>query len=175
MKVPVIKKEKQFAFIEDEPITPNGTDVLIEVRNVGICGSDIHYWDIGQPEGLILGHEFSGLVLDPGNRKDLKIKDRVTALPISPCNTCPACKSGNVQYCEKTWSNAVGLSSTYKGAFSKLIKVRPDMVVKIPNNVSFEHAALTEPLAVSLHATNLVNITKNDKVLVIGAGRISKR
>ena len=81
-----------------------GDDVVVEVSRGGICGSDIHNWDMGQPKGLVMGHEFSGVVLYSGNRKDLKVGDRVTALPISPCNECYACKRGNPQFCRQTCS-----------------------------------------------------------------------
>ncbi len=59
-----------------------------------------------EPKGLVMGHEFAGEVLDPGDRNDLKIGQRVTGLPISPCLKCDACKSGNPQYCRSTWADA---------------------------------------------------------------------
>ena len=82
------------------------SDVIIKVNSCGICGSDIHYFVSGEPKGLVMGHEFAGEVLDPGDRNDLKIGQRVTGLPISPCLKCDACKSGNPQYCRSTWTDA---------------------------------------------------------------------
>lgn len=64
------------------------SDVIIKVNSCGICGSDIHYFVSGEPKGLVMGHEFAGEVLDPGDRNDLKIGQRVTGLPISPCLKC---------------------------------------------------------------------------------------
>lgn len=155
----------------EEPKVQRGK-VLIDVLKCGICGSDIHYWVSGEPVGLVMGHEFSGVVVDNGGREDLKVGERVTALPISPCDECSACLSGNHQYCSKTWADAVGLSLTNPGALSPRISVRSDMVVKLPDTVSDVEGSLVEPTAVSLHATSLANIKVGDKVLIVGGGII---
>ena len=172
MKCVSISGEKKLVLKDIvKPVSKNGS-VVIEVKSCGICGSDIHYWVSGSPIGLVMGHEFAGVVVDPGSRKDLKIGDRVTGLPISPCLECEACKSGNVQYCAKTWSQAVGLSLDNPGGYAKYTSCRADMVRKIPNNVSYDVACMVEPSAVSLHAINLADIKINDKVLIIGGGII---
>lgn len=156
-----------------DPVSKNGS-VLIEVNRAGICGSDIHYWDLGQPVTLVMGHEFCGTVLDPGSRFDLKVGDRVTGLPISPCGKCEACLSNNPQYCPETWNAAVGLSLTNPGAYAEKTTLRPDLVIKVPDSVSDEEGAMAEPMAVGLHAVNLANIKEGDNVLVIGAGIIGQ-
>lgn len=172
MKSVAICDVKKFEMRDiNEPLA-NGEDVIIEVLKAGICGSDIHYWDLGEPKGLIMGHEFCGRVIDPGSRTDLKIGDRVTALPISPCGSCPACLKGNPQYCKDTWTYATGLSLTNPGAFTKKIKLRPDMVMKLPDTVSDDEASMVEPTAVGLHAIHLADIKVGDKVLIIGGGII---
>lgn len=153
------------------PKSKNG-GVVMDIKKTGICGSDIHYWDLGMPETLVMGHEFCGIVTDPGARSDLKIGDRVTALPISPCGNCPACKSGNPQYCPDTWNNAVGLSTTNPGGYAEATSVRPDLVVKVPSNITDAEVAMVEPTAVGLHAINLADIKIGNRVLVIGAGII---
>ncbi len=155
----------------DKPQSENGS-VIIKVESCGICGSDIHNWDLGAPVDLVLGHEFSGTVENPGNREDLKIGDRVTGLPISPCNKCDACLSGNYHYCPNTWTNAVGLSLENSGGYAEYLSCRSDMVRLLPEEISFDEAAMIEPSAVALHATNLADIKVGDKVLVIGAGII---
>lgn len=151
--------------------SPSGF-VVIDVLRSGICGSDIHYFDMGLPLDLVMGHEFCGVVVSPGDRRDLKVGDRVTALPISPCGTCPSCLSGNPQYCPSTWTNAVGLSLETPGAFSNRIAVRPDMVLKVPDGITDNEVAMVEPTAVALHAVHLADIKVGDHVLVIGAGII---
>lgn len=172
MKSVAIKDIKLLEVVNTEDIESHGNDVVVKVLKVGICGSDIHNWDNGAPVGLVMGHEFCGEVIDPGDRTDLKVGDRVTALPISPCGNCEACKSGNPQYCSTTWNNAIGLSLTNPGAFSEKTFARSDMVIKVPDTVTDSEAAMVEPTAVSLHGVNLANIEKGDKVLVIGAGII---
>lgn len=154
-----------------EPSTKDGK-VVVTVKKAGICGSDIHYWDMGLPEKLVMGHEFCGIVTNPGARKDLKVGDRVTALPISPCGKCPACLSGNPQYCPDTWNDALGLSLTNSGAYAERASIRPDLVIKVPSNITDAEVAMVEPTAVGLHAVDIANIKIGDKVLVIGAGII---
>ena len=164
------KKRLEIATIK-KPVSKNGS-VIIRVKACGICGSDLHYFEAGEPLELIMGHEFAGEVVDPGDRSDLKVGDRVTGLPISPCLECEACKTGNVQYCVKTWQDAVGLSLTNSGGLAEYLSCRSDMVKKIPDKVTFQDATLVEPSAVSLHAINLANIKVGDKVLIIGGGII---
>lgn len=172
MKAVMIKDVKKLEVVDIlAPVSKNGS-VVIDILKSGICGSDIHYWVEGEPKGLVMGHEFCGVVVDPGDRNDLKIGDRVTALPISPCGECRPCLSGSYQYCSKTWDEAVGLSLDNPGAFSSRISVRSDMVIKVPDGVSDNEASMIEPTAVGLHAVHLANIKVGDKVLVIGAGII---
>lgn len=172
MKACAIKDVKQFEIKEiSEPVSKDG-NVIIDVLKSGICGSDIHYWVGGAPKGLVMGHEFCGKVVDPGDRVDLKTGDRVTALPISPCGKCEACLKGDVQYCSQTWSQAVGLSLENPGGLTRRIAVRPDMVIKIPDEMSDEEGAMVEPVAVGLHAAHLGRIAVGDDVLVIGGGII---
>ena len=172
MKAVAIKGVKEFEIKEiSEPIS-DGKKVIIDVLKTGICGSDIHYWVSGAPVGLVMGHEFVGRVVDCGNRDDLKIGDRVTALPISPCGKCEACRNGDVQFCPHTWEEAVGLSINNPGGLTRRIAVRSDMVIKVPDEVSDEEMAMVEPMAVGLHAAHLGRIAVGDDVLVIGGGII---
>ena len=172
MKSVAIKGVKEFEIKEiNEPVS-DGNKVLIDVKNCGICGSDLHYWVSGNPIGLVMGHEYSGVVTDPGSREDLKVGDRVTALPISPCGHCEACLTGNPQYCLETWNHATGLSLDNPGALAPKTALRADMVMKLPDNVSFEEGAMVEPTAVGLHAVHLADIKVGDNVLVVGGGII---
>lgn len=172
MKSVVLKNIKNLVVCDTENPPKAKDEVVVKVLKAGICGSDLHYFESFAIPNLVMGHEFCGEVVYPGCRTDLKVGDRVTALPISPCNTCEACKSKNVQYCKSTWSDALGLSLSHPGAFSEYLHVRSDMVIKVPDNVTDEEAAMVEPAAVSLHAVNLAKINENSKVLVVGAGII---
>lgn len=155
----------------EEPKSKDGR-VVIKVEACGICGSDIHYYDSGNPKGLVMGHEFSGTVIDPGDRKDLKVGDRVTGLPTSPCGKCVACKSGNGHFCRETWTHAVGLSLENPGGYAEYTTCRSDLVKKLPKQMNFDEGAMVEPTAVALHASNLADIKVGSKVLVIGGGII---
>ena len=172
MKAAAIKGAKLIEVTDIEEPQRDGKTVICDVKRAGICGSDIHYWDAGGPEGLVMGHEFSGVVVDPGDRDDLKMGDRVTAVPISPCGKCPACKTGNPQYCLETWNDALGLALTNPGAYAPRTGVRSDMVIKLPSTVNDDEAAMVEPTAVGLHAIHLADIKVGSKVLVIGGGII---
>lgn len=172
MKAAVLEDIKKFKITEVEPPKPDNNKVIIDIIKTGICGSDIHNWDAGEPKGLIMGHEFTGKVVDPGSRIDLNIGDRVTALPISPCGHCEACETGNPQYCTETWTHAIGLSLDNPGGLTNRIAVRADMVLKLPDNVTDEEGAMIEPTAVGLHAVHLADIRVGNKVLVVGAGII---
>ena len=172
MKAAVLEDVKKFKITDVEKPKSDHEKVIIDIIKTGICGSDLHNWDAGEPKGLIMGHEFTGKVTDPGSRIDLKIGDRVTALPISPCGHCEACETGNPQYCSETWTHAVGLSLDNPGGLTSTIAVRPDMVLKLPDNMKDEEGAMVEPTAVGLHAVHLADIRVGDKVLVVGGGII---
>ena len=160
MKCVQLKGKKEFQIGDiPEPISQNGS-VIIDVKKAGICGSDIHYWDVGEPVGLVMGHEFCGVVTNPGSREDLKVGDRVTALPISPCGHCEACLTGNPQYCRETWTYATGLSLTNPGALAPKMALRPDMVLKVPDNVKEAASKLcyTSGYTVSIGLKGKVNV-----------------
>lgn len=172
MKAAILEDIKKFKIADVDAPKPDNNKVIIDIIKTGICGSDIHNWDAGEPKGLIMGHEFTGKVVNPGSRTDLKIGDRVTALPISPCGNCEACETGNPQYCSETWTHAIGLSLDNPGGLTSAIAIRPDMVLKLPDNVTDEEGAMVEPTAVGLHAVHLADIRVGDKVLIVGGGII---
>lgn len=172
MKAAILEDIKKFKIADVDAPKPDNNKVIIDIIKTGICGSDIHNWDAGEPKGLIMGHEFTGKVVNPGSRTDLKIGDRITALPISPCGNCEACETGNPQYCSETWTHAIGLSLDNPGGLTSTIAIRPDMVLKLPDNITDEEGAMVEPTAVGLHAVHLADIRVGDKVLIVGGGII---
>ena len=155
MRSAVLKGARKIEVEKKENMVGREGYILIDVLKVGICGSDIHYWVEGNPKNLIMGHEFSGIVIDAANSKKYKEGDRVTALPISPCLKCKNCKDGNVQLCSETWTHAIGLSLDFPGGLGGRVLVREDMVRPLPNNVSYEVGAMIEPAAVGLRAANV--------------------
>ena len=106
----------------EKPVSVDGS-VVFKVESAGICGSDIHNWDNGQPEGLVLGHEFAGTVVDPGYRIDLKEGDKITGLPISPCGVCitPLLAPDCLQTCNSSYVIAGFFSSIFPPNFTLLI------------------------------------------------------
>lgn len=170
MRAVQITGKNQLSVIETDKPQADGTKVVMKITDCGICGSDIHIWDAGR-EGLILGHEFGAIVVDPGALKDtLKEGDRITALPGNPCGVCESCRNGFLNTCDHGFDAMTGI--TAPGAYCEYFAIRPDMVMKLPNNVSNEEGAMLEPTAVALHAVRKAGVKPGDKVFVAGAGII---
>ena len=163
---------------EDIPqIAPN--EILIRVKATGICGSDLVYYygesplDTKDGKGpLILGHEFSGVVAEVGEMAKglnlFKEGDHVVVNPVQQCNACPACMRGEFNECQHV--EVVGTS--VDGAMAEYVKVKYTHVYKIPNSISFEHAAISEPLACATHAVERLEIELGQTVVVYGVGGI---
>ncbi|MEM3062996.1 MAG: alcohol dehydrogenase catalytic domain-containing protein, partial [Nitrososphaerota archaeon] len=155
--------------IEDVPepeISDN--DVLIKVKAVGICGSELHaYEGISERRKppLIMGHEFSGEVIEVGkNVKNLVKGDRVAVDPIIRCLKCEQCLNGRSNICENM--RLIGLHTP--GAFSEYIAIPAEKCYKMPDNLSFEEASMVEPMSVGVHAVNLASMKINSDVAIIG-------
>jgi 2-desacetyl-2-hydroxyethyl bacteriochlorophyllide A dehydrogenase len=171
MKAVAMEGTTQLKLIEADQ--PKATDqkALIKVEKVGICGSDLHMWHNGVPVGLIMGHEFAGTLVDPGPAKGIfSVGERVTAMPSNPCGECKCCKKLQFNGCAHMLDDAPGI--TTPGAYAEYILVNPDMIYRLPDNMSMEEGAMVEPSAVALHAVNLAGIVPGDKVLIVGAGII---
>ncbi len=168
----VVHKDAKVFQVENIPdVVSKDGRIVIEVKKEGICGSDIHVWEMGEYIDFVPGHEFCGVVLDPGE-SEFKEGDRVVALSITPCGKCEACLSGKPQCCPETWAHSPGSSVELSGGYAEKSTVRKDLARKLPDNVSYEEGAMVEPLSVSLHGARLAEIKKGDKVLVIGGGII---
>lgn len=141
------------------PVPADG-EVLVRVRAAGVCGSDMprvmKYHAYGYPR--IIGHEFSG-------EADGK---RVTVYPIIPCKKCASCAAGRYNLCE----NYDYIGSRRDGAFAEYVACPAENLIEIPDGISFEQAAMTEPAAVALHAVKAAKLQPGNKVLVTGLGTI---
>lgn len=150
--------------------------VLVKVMAVGVCGSDVHYFrhgHIGQSylQGpLILGHELSGVIAAVGS-SDLehRIGQRVAVEPQKPCRTCDQCKSGRYNLCRSMEFYA---TPPIDGAFSEFAAIESDFAIEIPDSMSFEAAALLEPLSVAIWSCQKAKIAPGSRVLITGAGPI---
>lgn len=146
-------------------------EVLIEVKAVGICGSDIPrvLTKGAYHEGLIIGHEFAGKIVEKNDSvKDFNKGDRVTIAPLVPCMTCQYCNDGLYSLCQKY--DYYG--SRTDGAMAQYIKVNEKNVLKIPDKVSYRAGAMVDPAANAVHGLWRGDIKKNDVVAVIGLGAI---
>ena len=152
-------------------------DVLIRVKACGICGSDVH-GSTGKTgrriPPLIMGHEAAGFIEEVGkNVKDFEKGDRVCFDSTVYCNRCEPCQKGLFNRCEKRQVLGVSVASFKRhGALAEYVAVPWWIVSKIPEDMSFIHAALLEPVSIGMHAGNRAPISTNDTVVVIGAGTI---
>ena len=152
-------------------------DVLVRVKACGICGSDVHGFTgkTGRRiPPLIMGHEAAGIVATPGkNVRDFRKGDRVCFDSTVYCNKCEACRTGLFNRCDERQVLGVSVPSFKRqGAFAEYVAVPWWIVSKIPDELSFVHAALLEPASIGVHAANRVPISSDDTVVVIGAGTI---
>jgi L-iditol 2-dehydrogenase len=157
--------------------TPGDDDVLIRVKACGICGSDVQGFTgkTGRRiPPIIMGHEAAGVIEWLGkNAAGFGIGDRVTFDSTVYCNKCPSCQAGLFNRCEKRQVLGVSTDEFKRhGAFAEFVCVPWWIVAKIPDNLSFAHAAMLEPVSIASHAVNRATITTGDAIAVIGAGTI---
>jgi len=170
MKAAVVRHNDML--IEDIPQPrPGPNEVVLKVKYCGICGSDVHRFLAGGfPDGAILGHEPYGVVAEVGEGiTEWQGGERAVIIAYDPCRKCHWCQQGEYQLClNKYW---IGLG-TNPGAFAEYVKAYSTMLLRVPDQVGDREAALTEPLAVALHAVRTAHINLGDTAIVIGAGPI---
>jgi len=177
MKALVLEEKNRLNLREIELQEPFGPhDVRIAIHTVGICGSDVHYYEHGRigpfvvEEPMVLGHEASGTIVEVGNEvQHLKVGDRVCMEPGIPDPNSRATRLGkyNLDPAVRFWA-----TPPIHGILRPSV-VHPDFLTfKLPENVSFAEGAMVEPLAVGMHAANKAQIRPGDLGVVIGAGPI---
>ncbi len=161
--------------IKDIPMpTIADNEVLVGVKACGICGTDVHIFEgdegaAATPAGTVLGHEFAGIVEKVGkNVTSVKVGDKVCVDPNKLCNECDYCKSGIGHFCEKM----IGIGTTVNGGFAEYCAVPESQVYKFRDGLSYEKAAMCEPVACCLHGIDMCDIHVGDTVMVIGGGMI---
>lgn len=150
--------------------------VLVRVKAVGICGSDIHFFEHGRigpyvvTEPQVLGHECAGEVVEAGpDAGSLKPGDKVCIEPGIPCRRCSFCKSGRYNLCEIV--PFMGTPPTH-GAFREYVVWPADFVFTLPDNISYDEGAVIEPLAVGVQACQRGDLRSGQTAVVIGCGPI---
>jgi len=149
----------------------NSGEVLVAIKAVGICGSDILRFLRGvSPYNFrVLGHECAGEVIEVGrNVTSVKVKDRVAIMPVISCGRCDFCRSGEYSLCD----NFIRMGTRIDGCFAEYIKVCPENLLKLPANVDYESASILEPSAIALHSIKRAGILPGDVVVVLGCGPI---
>ncbi len=161
--------------IEELPIpTPKANEVIVNVKACGICGTDIHIFEgdegaAATPYATVPGHEFSGVVTAVGECvTSVKAGDRVCVDPNKLCGECHYCKSGIGHFCE----NMIGIGTTVNGGFAEYCAVPESQVYKFSDNITFEMAAMCEPVACCLHGIDMCDIKPGDSAMIIGGGMI---
>lgn len=182
MKAAVWHGYKDIRIEEVKEPSPKPGQVKIKVDWAGICGTDRHEYEgpnfipvkkphrlTGRVAPLTIGHEFSGEIVELGEGVEgWNVGDKVTANGSLTCGVCEACRSGRYNICQKLGFLGVGDD----GAFADYVVVEAAKLFAIPEGVSQRHAAVAEPLACGIHATNLLGDIKGKDVVVIGPGII---
>ncbi|GAB4536727.1 MAG: NAD(P)-dependent alcohol dehydrogenase [Anaerolineae bacterium] len=177
MQALVLEKTKTLSLRDidiEETLGPH--DVRIAIRNVGICGSDVHYYQHGRigpfvvEEPMVLGHEASGTVIEVGDEvTNLKVGDRVCMEPGIPDPNSRATRLGmyNLDPAVRFWA-----TPPVHGVLRPTVVHPANFTFKLPDNVSFAEGAMVEPLAIGMHAANKAQIRPGDLAVVTGAGTI---
>ena len=176
MKVAVMNGVGQMGYTERPIPTPKDDEVLVKLEYVGICGSDLHYYEtgaigsyVGEPP-FVLGHEPGGVVVEVGkNVKHLKVGDKVALEPGKTCGQCEFCKTGRYNLCPDVIFFA---TPPVDGVFQEYVAHEAGLCFKLPENVSTMEGALIEPLAVGFHAATLGDAHIGQTAVVFGAGCI---
>lgn len=163
--------------LEERPVPePKADEVLIKVGSVGICGSDVHYYEHGSigpfvvEAPLILGHEAGGTIVAVGSDVDpARVGQRVAIEPQRPCRVCEYCRSGAYNLCPKMEFYA---TPPIDGALCEYVTIQDDFAYAIPDSISDHSAGLIEPLSVGIAAAQKGGVKVGDTVLIAGGGPI---
>lgn len=174
----LVLKEKLKMELEQRPLPPKPApnEVTLATHTVGICGSDVKYWQQGKighfivKKPMVLGHETSATVIEVGKAvKSLRPGDKVAVEVGLPCSVCARCRAGKYNLCSEM---AFAATPPYDGTLTRYFNHPADFCYKLPEAVSLEEGALLEPLAVAVHACQRADIKLGDVVLVCGAGAV---
>jgi 2-desacetyl-2-hydroxyethyl bacteriochlorophyllide A dehydrogenase len=173
MKALVFHGDHDVRFEEVPVPAVDEQEVLVKVKAVGICGSDIHGYEgkTGRrTPPMIMGHEFSGVVEKAGSGvKNVKAGDRVVVFPYTTCGHCSFCQTDVVNQCpEKKFFGVFAVN----GAMAQYISARSDLLFPLPDGTEYAHGALAEPLSVSARTVSKAAIRPESTVTIFGAGTI---
>lgn len=176
MRAAKLMKPGEFRIVEIEKPTPGAGEVLLHVKEVGICASDVHWYQDGRigetvmTEPLILGHEFAGVIAEVGpGVSSVRPGNRVAVEPAWPCFSCDMCAEGETNVCRKV--RFCGTPPT-DGAFREFMTWSARLVERIPDSITFGEAAMLEPLAIGIYAAEIGGDLRGKKIGVFGVGAV---
>ncbi|MFW5988517.1 MAG: NAD(P)-dependent alcohol dehydrogenase [bacterium] len=176
MKAALMTEPGKIKTVEKDVPEIKDNEVLVKIEHVGLCGSDLHYYQHGRigdfvvEKPIILGHESAGRVVKIGkNTENLKVGDLVSLEPGIPCGECEFCKTGKYNLCPDVEFLA---TPPYDGAFSEYLAYPENMCFKLPEGMDTVEGALIEPLAVGFHASNQAEAQIGETAVILGAGCI---
>src|SRR5947209_6477276 len=163
--------------IERRPIpSPSDGEVLVRILSVGVCGSDVHYYEHGRigefvvRSPLVLGHESSGQIVEVGEGvSSARVGERVAIEPGEPCRRCDQCRAGRYNLCPNIRFHG---TPPVDGTLSEFVTVMSDLAYKVPDEISDNAAALLEPLSVGIWANRKAGTEIGTSLLIAGAGPI---
>lgn len=161
----------EIAEVEKPLLTPG--NAIIEVKAMGVCGSDVHAYAGKSPNvtyPIIIGHETAGIVveIDENNEYGIKRGDKIVLDPYMYCGECYPCSQGRTNCCESL--KCLGVQTT--GSMSEFFLHPIKQLVKVPQDMDWESLAVAEPLVIALHAIHRCELKKGEHIAVIGAGAI---
>ena len=174
MKAAVFYGKEDLRILDLDRPKAGAGEVVLKVQACGICGTDMHIFDGDEgaaptPAGTVLGHEFAGEVVEVGEGvSSVKLGDRVAVDPNKLCGSCDFCRGGIGHFCE----SMIGIGTTVNGGFAEYCVVPESQAYRFDPSLSYEMAAMTEPLACCLHGIDLCEIKPGQTVAVIGGGMI---
>jgi L-iditol 2-dehydrogenase len=177
MKALLLREYKHLEVVDVPRPDPGPHDLLVRVHACGICGSDVHGYDGSTGRRIppiIMGHEASGVVAGVGSSvRGFAEGDRITFDSMVSCGKCDFCRRGAVNLCDSRQVLGVSCNEFRRdGAFAEYVVVPHHIAVSLPESISFEQAAMVEPVSVALHAGNITPVRLGDTGLVVGAGMI---
>ena len=171
MKYIICEKPGKFALLEKEEPAPKAGEVLVKIKKVGICGTDLHAYAGNQAfftYPRILGHELAAEVLDvPQQSGGIKVGDQVVIMPYLSCGKCVACRQGKTNCC----SHLQVLGVHTDGGMQEIVSLPPEILIPAPG-LTLEQMAVVEPLSIGDHAIRRAQLIPGETVVVIGCGPI---
>ena len=177
MKALELVGPSEFELVDKDTPQPAADEVLISVKACGICGSDIHGANGSSGRRIppiVMGHEAAGEVVEVGNDvSKFAAGDRVTFDSMVYCGECDYCKQRRTNLCDHRQVMGVSCEEFRReGAYAEFVCVPERIVCALPENISYDHAAFTEPVGVAVHAVNRANVQPGESAVVVGSGLI---